>query len=1249
MKEQDTLPQSNGSEIAVVGLAGRYPGAQNVAEFWENLRDGVESISTFSDHELEASGIDRQQLLDPNFVRANAMLDNVEMFDAEFFGISDRDAAIMDPQHRIFLECAWEALEDAGYNSDTYEGLIGVYAGSGMNTYMIYHLASNPELMANLGMFLVRHLGNDKDFLTTRVSYHLNLKGPSINVQTACSTSLVAVHLACQSLLNGECDMALAGGVTVKFPQKMGYWYRQGEIQSPDGKCRAFDAKSQGTVMGDGVGVVVLKRLAEAIKDGDLIHAIILGSAINNDGAQKVAYMAPGVQGQAEVVAEALAVAGVGAETISYIAAHGTGTPLGDAIEIAALTQAFRNSTQKRGFCSVGSIKPNIGHVDMAAGLASLTATVMAFKHEFLPPSLHFEQPNPEINFANSPFFVNSNLSEWKAGPKPRRAGVNAMGIGGTNAHVVLEEAPQTEPSSPPRPWQLLLLSAKTSSALDTATINLIKHLKSNQEINVADVAYTLQVGRRVFNHRRMVVCNDIGDTIAALESLDPTRVRTANQDHRDRPVVFIFPGEGEMFELMGSDLYQIEPVFREYVDSCSVIIESYLRFDVRKALYPSIGLEAPSTGVVQPIDAENIGINSDNLVIAQCALFVFEYALANLWMSWGLHPQAMYGTGIGEFVAACLAKVFSLDDALALVIAQGLHLQESRNGAKLPGQLQMKRAGSLDASPYDALRLNPGRSNEDIRKVILNPPTIPFLSSKTGTWITIEEATDQNYWYQVSSNNGHLKDGFDEILKQPDWVLLEVGPGLTLNELVETHSEKDLRPVIVASLHPIQAENPGIAATLNALGKLWLSGVQVSWDGFYAKEKRHRLPLPTYPFERKRNWIEPPKKNGTPASGNEELELLESRPILQQNYVSPRNDMERAMAQLWQDLLRVERVGIYDSFFDLGGDSNLAAQLFAQINQIFGKNFPLVTLFEAPTIAELVVVLRRDEWSPSWSPLVPLQTFGPKPPFFCVHAFRGNVLSYYDLAHYMGRERPFYALQAQGLNGEPLRHRRLEAIAAYYIQEIRSVQPEGPYFLGGWCFGGEVALEMAQQLQAQGEKVALVAMIQNPHRDHLKRLSEVPLFRRLSYGLKDSIENEIYYLSGVELKAMPSYATTRVGKIMGILRGKMEKKIEPLLAKLHTRVVRSPFYTLESLAEVNYQAYWNYQPRPYNGRVALFWANKQPLGIYDDPTFGWGKLLGGELEIYTVPGHHHGSFLSKPYVKELADKLMVCLEKANG
>ncbi|PZU94483.1 MAG: beta-ketoacyl synthase [Pseudanabaena sp.] len=897
-----TLHEDNirDSDIAIIGMMGRFPGANNVETLWSNLRDGVESISQFSDKELIAAGIDAELLSQPNYVKANGLLENIDLFDANFFGFSAKEAEIVDPQHRLFLECAWEALENAGYDPETYQGAIGVYAGTGTNSYLYNNLV---PMMQNLDATVAFQvfLGNDKDFVATRTSYKLNLKGPSINVSTACSTSLVVVHLASQSLLSGECDMVLVGGVSIRVPQKTGYLYQQGMIYSPDGHCRAFDAQSQGTIGGNGVGVIVLKRLTDAIADGDYIHAVIKGSAINNDGARKVGYTAPSVEGQAAVIAEAQAIAEVDAETITYIEAHGTATDLGDPIEIAALTKAFQQSTDKKGFCAIGSLKTNVGHLDAAAGISGVIKTVQALKHKQIPPSLYFETPNPKIDFANSPFYVNAKLREWEA-IAPRRAGVSSFGIGGTNAHVILEEAPAICPSGESRPYQLLLLSAKTATALNQAQANLASYLQANSnKLNLADIAFTLKLGRQSFEHRRMVICENtnakIQEAIAAIDSNDPQKVFSQFTDLKTRPVTMMFSGQGSQYVGMGQDLYRHESIFQEHLDRCCDLLIPHLGLDLRQILYPEAGRTEQAQKQLQ------------QTAIAQPAIFAIEYALAQLWISWGIKPQAMIGHSIGEYVAACLAQVFSLEDALKLVAARGKLMQQLPSGAMLAVSLSETEvatflnpdlaiaaintpsstvlAGSLEAIANLEKQLEVKEVNYRclhtshafhsammepmlpdflalLAKVNLQPPQIPYVSNVTGTWITKTEATDPQYWLKHIRQTVKFSEGLQQILKEPQTLLLEVGAGKTLNTLARQQVARSPLNILSSLPHP-QDPQSDLAFLFTTLGQLWLAGVPIDWTSFYIDENRHRIPLPTYPFERQSYWIEP--KQSSPSA----------------------------------------------------------------------------------------------------------------------------------------------------------------------------------------------------------------------------------------------------------------------------------------------------------------------------------------------------------------------------------------------
>lgn len=846
-----------GLEIAIIGLSGRFPESQNLDDFWQKIKAGERLIKPFS----------------KNSQKFGAILENIDQFDANFFGFSPREAEMLDPQHRLFLECAWEALENAGYDSEQTEKLIGVYAGVGMGTYLFHNLYPHPGLVESQG-FLQTLISTDKDYVPTRVSYKLNLTGPSISVGTACSSSLVAVHLACQSLLSGECDMALAAGVSIKVPQNERTLSPEGII-SPDGECRAFDARANGTVGGNGVGVVVLKRLEEALSDRDRIYAVIKGSAINNDGSLKVGYTAPSQAGQTRAIQAAHLMAEVEPETITYLEAHGTGTPLGDPIEVAAMTAAF--GTSQTQFCAIGSVKTNVGHLDAAAGIVGLIKTTLALHEKVLPPSLNFETPNPQIDFANSPFYVNTQLTPWETSDFPRRAGVSSFGFGGTNVHAVLEEAPELSPVSPSRSWQLLALSAKTEAALERATANLEQYLQQQPDLDLADVAYTLHLGRRAFDYRQFAVVSNRMDAIQQLGSL------TTGCADSNPSLVFMFTGQGSQYVNMGRELYEKETIFRETCDRAFSFLQSHCGLDLRSLLYSDAAEPLQQTAIAQP------------------ALFVVEYALAQLWMSWGIQPTALIGHSIGEYVAATLAGIFSLEDALTLVTQRGQLMQQQPPGAMLAvslaadeirpllhGQLSVAASNSpkacvISGPEAEIAQLVAKLAQQDIptrrlqtshafhsammdeivapfaecvRQVTLNAPQIPLISNVTGTWLTAQQATDPHYWGQHLRQGVQFAPGIAELLSDSQHLFLEVGPGRTLTTLVKQQAPPCT--VLPSLPHPKEPQSE-IGFILNTLGKLWLAGVRVDWQGFHREEKRRRVPLPSYPFERQRYWIDPP------------------------------------------------------------------------------------------------------------------------------------------------------------------------------------------------------------------------------------------------------------------------------------------------------------------------------------------------------------------------------------------------------
>ena len=873
--------------IAIVGMAGRFPGAPGLDGFWRTIREGIEVLETFGDADLDAAGVDQAIRSHPRYVRRGTALPDADMFDAGFFGIPPREAQVLDPQQRIFLECAWEALEDAGYAAGSAGQAVGVYAGvGGMNTYLISQILANPALVASAGFYQLM-VCNDKDYLSTRVSYKLDLRGPSVTLQAACSTSLVAIVMACRALQSGECDLALAGGVSIFFPQRSGHLFEEGMILSPDGHCRPFDAAAVGTRASAGAGLVVLKRLSKALEHRDTIHAVILGGAVNNDGAGKAGFTAPSVEGQIEVIATAQALAGVDPRSIGYIEAHGTGTLLGDPIEIAALTQAFRGSTRDVGFCRIGSLKANFGHLDAAAGVASLIKATLVLKNRELPPLVNFQIANPALSLDSSPFVASNTAAPWTApeGAAPRRAGVSSFGIGGTNAHVVLEEAPPVPSALGQKSAHLVVLSAKTPSALDRATADLAAYLRAHPELSLGDVAWTLGIGRQAFQHRRAVVVRDGAQAMEVLGQPGRPPVLTGAHEGGARPVAFLFSGQGSQYAGMGAVLYREEPTYRDAIDRCAVFLEPHLGLDLRTVIFAAPADEAiHETRLTQP------------------ALFVTEYALASLWMSWGIVPAAMVGHSIGEYVAAHFAGVMSLDDALRVVAARGRLMQEQPAGnmaavSLAPSELERLLGDGTELAAVNAPAMcTVSGSKESVERLLerlrsrgvecrplhtshafhssmmepalrplvsvieaaaLSAPKIPYASNLTGTWITPEQATSPGYYAEHLRRPVKFEAGVRAIASNPAMVLLEVGPGNALSSLARMTLGKDGSRRTWASLPHARETRSDLETMLEAAGRLWLAGAALDWNRFQADPGSRRVPLPTYPFERKRFWVD--------------------------------------------------------------------------------------------------------------------------------------------------------------------------------------------------------------------------------------------------------------------------------------------------------------------------------------------------------------------------------------------------------
>ncbi len=1032
----------SGLELAVVGMSGRFPNSPTLDDYWGNLAAGVDMVSFFGKEELAEEGVPAAVHEKENYVPARAVLDPevYRQFDADFFDMSPREAELSDPQQRVFLECAWEALEDAACDPERVSGRIGVFASTTGSSYAHHNIASRLDLVSSVGQYQIR-LYNEPDHLPTRVSYKLNLTGPSVNVQTACSSSLVAIHLAGQSLLSGDCDIVLVGGTSIVFPHRAGHLYQTGGIMSSDGRCRPFDARADGTTGGCGAGVVVLKRLADAETDGDSIYATVLGSAVNNDGSQKVGYTAPSVGGQIEVVRDAQRVAGVDPETITYVEAHGTGTALGDPIEVAALTQAFQPSTDRKQLCALGSVKSNIGHLDAAAGVAGFIKTVLALQNRQIPPTAHFDTPNPDLDLESSPFYVPNELVEWEVENLPRRAGVTSLGIGGTNAHVVLEEAPpHPQSEAPNRDVQLFVLSAKSSSALKDASARLARHLdewhvKASEPSpsKLADVAYTLQTGRTRFSHRRAVVAEHAAEARAAV-MVDDGVSHVASSADASPDVAFLFPGQGAQYTNMARDLYEREAVIQDVIDACSRHLLPELNFDLRTVLF-----------------SESEEVNSEERLkqtkITQPALFAVEVAVFRLWQTWGIEPAAVAGHSIGAFAAAHAAGMFSLEEGCRLVAARGRLMQGQPKGSMLalpvpadrvlphltpdcavaarntptscvvsgPNAAIDRIARQMQDSGVDGRRLHTSHAfhspmmdpivdafRQVAKTVDWQVPRVPVVSCVTGAWLSNADATDPDYWARHLRQSVRYADAAETLLSAPRRVFLEVGPGRTLTTLARRHPKwSDGHDSVCSMRHPMQSGDDQRVA-LNALGTLWTRGVDPDWNRVHGKTSRCRLSLPTYPFERSEYWIEAvasdtadssgdaipapgtgePQRNGSPTdvpnAAQEEKPEHISQPDRHDAFEGP---VEGVVADIWRQLLGVKEVGRKDEFFDLGGDSLMATRVVAHLQDAFDVEVTADLVYGDATVESIAREIRslqrrRDDASNPVS--VPLPPIAP-------------------------------------------------------------------------------------------------------------------------------------------------------------------------------------------------------------------------------------------------------------------------------
>jgi len=1268
--------ENRGSEgVAIVGLAGRFPNAANVEQFWANLVAGRDCFTEFTVEELIESGVPRDVAERSDYVRRCPVIEEPAGFDARLFGYSPKEAELIDPQQRILLECAWEALEHAGHDPHRFPGLVGIWAGSGVNNYFLKNILTRPDLFETIADFQTI-ISNDKDYLASRIAYKLDLRGPAVVVQTACSTSLVAVHMACNALLTYQCDMALAGGISLQTPRARGYLYREGEIFSPDGMCRTFDKRANGTVLGEGCGLVALRRLEDAIADRDNILAVIRGSAINNDGAMRAGFTAPGVAGQMELVTMAQAMADVRANEVSYIEAHGSGTALGDPVEVSALTQSFRRTTTERGFCGIGSVKTNIGHLDVAAGIAGLIKTVCALQRRKLPPTLHFTEPNPELRVRESPFFVVDRLMDWKPRHGRRIAGVSSFGLGGTNAHVILEEySRQVTPEPSRRRWHLLTASAATDSALRTVGANLAAFLKEQPDSALGDIAWTLATGKMPLRHRQCMVADTTAAAALRMAKPDALSCTDGVADHATRPVVFLFSGQGTQYPAMGIELYRGEPVFRESMDRCARLI-------------------GPISGAASLIDVlygSDAGVSeSVNLTaVSQPALFAIEYAMARLLEASGIKPSAVVGHSIGEYVAACEAGVFSLEDALGLVrerarlmqsMVPGTMIAVPRSEAEvremLPDGLDLAVINAPEISVvsgpipemeaftqvlenrgisfrrlhtshgFHSRMMEPAARAFElvVRSVSLKSPRVPIASNLTGGWMTAEQAIDPAYWANHLRNTSRFGDNLIAAARRFDSpILLEVGPGNTLCAIARQHAEAVAKLPSVSTIRHPRQQVPDQAFFLRSLGALWCQGAELDTGMLYAGEKRARVPLPAYPFERQRLWIGTKARTGKAVRkevprwwwGAREARLERKGPDAKPGVKQHINEDD--LINIWGKVLGIPNIGLDDNFFEMGGHSLLAVNIMTELEKTFGARLPLASLIEAPTIRGLVRLLEERKSGSSWKSLVPLHARGSKTPFFLMHSHGGNILEYHALANLLKDDRPIYALQCKGLDGSPVGEPSVEEMAVQYLKEIRTVQPKGPYFLGGFCFGGYLALEIAHLLRAELEEVGLLVLINSATSVFPLNLMGTTRRQRTWHKIKDRLDLEWDGFRGQPFRKKVLFLMTRAKRMGALAWTRVETMMGRFSANSRLRSQKhSLVYHLEQLAMANDRAWAHYRPRPYDGKVIFLRARRQPRGIAPDPLLGWGGVLTGEVHVHEVPGFRQ-NMLDEPYVPEIA------------
>lgn len=1269
--------------IAIIGMDCQFPQAKHPEGYWQLLHNGIDAITEIPSTRWDISQYYHPEPSQPGkmYSRHGAFLDCVDRFDPHFLGISPLEATGMDPQQRLLLEVSYHALENAGQSLDQLKGSkTGVFVGICFDDYA--KLSFKGGNVNNIDAYT--SLGNSKSIAVGRLSYLFGFTGPALSLDTSCSSSLLAIHLACQSLRNRESHLALAGGVNLMLSPEVSIGFSKLRALSPSGRCKTFDASADGYVRGEGCGIVVLKRLSDAVADGDRILALIRGSAANQDGRSN-GLTAPNGLAQEAVMNQALAEARLHPHQIQYVEAHGTGTSLGDPIEVSAVNQVLCRQRSSDNPLYLGSVKTNFGHLEGAAGVAGLMKVVLALQNQEIPPHLHLETPNPYIPWSKIPLRIPTEPTPWLSHEDSRYASVSSFGMSGTNVHIVLEEAKPPEYSDFSRPHQLLLLSAKTSSALETVTQNLEKYLQSKPNVQLADVAYTLSKGRQAYSYRKMFVVSagqEIVNTFPLKDYLD------GREGANPPAVVFMFSGQGSQYVNMGLDLYQTEPLFRQQIDRCAELLQPYIGKDLRQILYP-------------PTSTPDMAEQLRQTEITQCALFVVEYALAQLWMSWGVKPVALVGHSIGEYVAACLSGVFSLEDALFLVAKRGQLMQQMPPGQMLAlmtdestvrslmedfilEQRQQQEVLSLAVINSSSQYVVSGATSslaafqkycttqglkgrllntshgfhshmmdpivpefvQLAQRISLNPPQIPYLSNVTGTWISQEQAIDPYYWGRHLRSCVRFADNLQELSKKPDYFLLEVGPGQTLSQLAKR--QKIQQPAQISaslppSLPPSASSNyPSLKCLLTTLGQLWLTGVNINWQRFYEGQNRQILSLPSYPFERQRYWIdtEPslpevqtPVNPGYP-SPKIPLTSHQERPsALTSSYVSPGTQTEKYITQILEESLGIHPIGIEDNFFELGGDSLLAIQIISRISQEFKVKLNQSQLIETPTITKLALLIDEgnekgnSSQNSSLSPLVKIQASGSQPPLFLIHPAGGSAFSYLNFGQYLDPNQPIYGIEDPGLY-QNLNPQSFPDKARSYLDIIRSVQPHGPYQLAGYSYGGNMALEMAIQFNKAGETVEFLGMLD----------SFPPSAYENIFIDNTRLLAALWHMTGLLFDKQPRDWLAELQQVEA--NQQINYVIRQLLEDTTGIPLPSTFVRESTLmvAMNNFRQLHHYSPpESYTGQITYFWAEEKiPTSLsrllnYQIPddliNDGWGKLVTQPIKTYFVPGNHFTMF----------------------